>query len=294
MPKGVAKVLAAHEDTRKRNNGEDCHDQNGWKETSSLLTFPEESDKIESLIESAWTEDHFFAEWGDPKVKIKGSMMITNNNRIRGRTLAELTLQGLVFLSGEETFMNIPTKNPNLCALNATITMMVSVLQNATSQKPTCFECSAQRHFKRECLKLKNNNRRNQGRNGNAPAKVYAVGRAGTNPELKRRYCSQIDITPSTLDHYYDVELADWRIIRLNAIIRGYLPGLPPTRQVEFQIDLIPGAAPVARAPYRLAPSKMKELSNQLQELSDKGFIRLSSSPWGAPILFVKKNDGSF
>ncbi|GJS24327.1 hypothetical protein Tco_0452959 [Tanacetum coccineum] len=72
------------------------------------------------------------------------------------------------------------------------------------------------------------------------------------------------------------------------------LPGLPPTRQVEFQIDLMPGAAPVARAPYRLAPSEMKELSEQLQELSDKGFIRPSSSPWGAPVLFVKKKDGSF
>ncbi|GKG07740.1 hypothetical protein Tco_0330709, partial [Tanacetum coccineum] len=68
------------------------------------------------------------------------------------------------------------------------------------------------------------------------------------------------------------------------------LPGLPPTRQVEFRIDLIPGAAPVARAPYRLAPSEMKELSEQLQELSDKGFIRPSSSLWGAPVLFVKKD----
>ncbi|GJX40477.1 reverse transcriptase domain-containing protein [Tanacetum coccineum] len=72
------------------------------------------------------------------------------------------------------------------------------------------------------------------------------------------------------------------------------LPGLPPIRQVEFQIDLVPGAAPVARAPYRLAPSEMEELSTQLQELSDKGFIRPSSSPWGAPVLFVKKKDGSF
>ncbi|GKC38177.1 putative reverse transcriptase domain-containing protein [Tanacetum coccineum] len=66
------------------------------------------------------------------------------------------------------------------------------------------------------------------------------------------------------------------------------------TRAVEFQIDLIPGAAPVARALYRLAPSKIKELSDQLRELSDKGFIRPSSSPWGAPVLFVKKKDGSF
>ncbi|GJV48499.1 putative reverse transcriptase domain-containing protein [Tanacetum coccineum] len=68
-------------------------------------------------------------------------------------------------------------------------------------------------------------------------------------------------------------------------------PGLPPTRQVEFQIDLIPGATPLARAPYRLAPSGMKELSDQLQELSEKGFIRQSSSPWGAPVLNNKEHE---
>ncbi|GKG33442.1 hypothetical protein Tco_0433601, partial [Tanacetum coccineum] len=57
------------------------------------------------------------------------------------------------------------------------------------------------------------------------------------------------------------------------------LPGLPPTRQVEFQIDLVPGATPVARAPYRLAPSELQELSTQLQEIFGKGFIRPSSLP---------------
>nr|GEY50077.1 putative reverse transcriptase domain-containing protein [Tanacetum cinerariifolium] len=72
------------------------------------------------------------------------------------------------------------------------------------------------------------------------------------------------------------------------------LPGLPLPRQVVFEIKLVPGAAPVARAPYRLAPSELKELAKQLQELSDKGFIRPSSSPWGAPMLFVKKKDESF
>nr|GEU57015.1 retrotransposon protein, putative, Ty3-gypsy subclass [Tanacetum cinerariifolium] len=85
----------------------------------------------------------------------------------------------------------------------------------------------------------------------------------------------------------YDVESANGKIVR-------DLPGLPPTRPVEFQIDLIPRAVPVARAQYRLAPSEMKELSEQLHELSEKGFIRPSSSHWGALVLFVKKKDGSF
>ncbi|GJW34277.1 putative reverse transcriptase domain-containing protein [Tanacetum coccineum] len=81
---------------------------------------------------------------------------------------------------------------------------------------------------------------------------------------------------------------------RFPEVFPDELPGLLPPRQVEFCIDLIPGAAPVTRAPYRLAPSKMKELSKQLQELLEKGFIRPSSSPWRAPVLFVKKKDGSF
>ncbi|GJS89418.1 putative reverse transcriptase domain-containing protein [Tanacetum coccineum] len=138
-------------------------------------------------------------------------------------------------------------------------------------------------------------------------------------------FSSLIDIIPTTLDHGIDVELADEvfaegmshilahvitkktednseeKRLKDVPIVQDFLkvfpedlPGIPPTRQVEFQINLVPGAAPVARAPYRLTPSEMKELSDQLQELSDKGFIRPSSSPWGAPVLFVKKKDGSF
>ncbi|KAD2805171.1 hypothetical protein E3N88_38548 [Mikania micrantha] len=72
------------------------------------------------------------------------------------------------------------------------------------------------------------------------------------------------------------------------------LPGIPSDRDVEFRIDLIPGAKPIAKAPYRLAPSELQELMTQLQDLLDKGFIRPSISPWGAPVLFVKKKDGSF
>ncbi|GJW02533.1 putative reverse transcriptase domain-containing protein [Tanacetum coccineum] len=72
------------------------------------------------------------------------------------------------------------------------------------------------------------------------------------------------------------------------------LSGLPPARQVEFQIDLVPGVAPVVRTPYRLTPAEIQELSTQLQELSDRKFIRPISSHWRSPVLFVKKKDGSF
>ncbi|KAG8471955.1 hypothetical protein CXB51_036468 [Gossypium anomalum] len=71
------------------------------------------------------------------------------------------------------------------------------------------------------------------------------------------------------------------------------LPGLPPEREVEFSIDLIPGTTPISIAPYRKAPTELKELKTQLQELVDRGFIRPSHSPWGAPVLFVKKKNGS-
>ncbi|GJS95116.1 putative reverse transcriptase domain-containing protein [Tanacetum coccineum] len=72
------------------------------------------------------------------------------------------------------------------------------------------------------------------------------------------------------------------------------LSGLPPIREIEFRIELTPRATPVAKSPYRLAHSELEELSGQLKELQDKGFIRPSSLPWGAPVLFVKKKDGSF
>nr|GEZ22579.1 reverse transcriptase domain-containing protein [Tanacetum cinerariifolium] len=78
---------------------------------------------------------------------------------------------------------------------------------------------------------------------------------------------SMLNIPPITLDTTYDIEMANGNLV---------------------------GAAPIAHAPYRLAPSEMQELSSQLQELADRGFIRPSTSPWGAPVLFVKKKDGSF
>ncbi|GJT36395.1 putative reverse transcriptase domain-containing protein [Tanacetum coccineum] len=89
-------------------------------------------------------------------------------------------------------------------------------------------------------------------------------------------------------------KLDDIRVVRdFPEVFPDDLSGLPPVREIEFRIDLIPGASPVVKSPYRLAPSEMLELSNQLKELQEKGFIRPSHSPWGAPVLFVKKKDGS-
>ncbi|GJY08558.1 putative reverse transcriptase domain-containing protein [Tanacetum coccineum] len=214
-------------------------------------------------------------------------------------------------------------------------------------------------HFRNNCPQWKN---KNQG-NGSGVARAYAVGVAGQNPDnnvvtgtfllnnrcasilfdtgadrsfVSTQFSTLINIAPTTLDHGYNVELADGRIIWVNTVLLGCMLNflnhpfhvdLMPVEMGTYDIiigmdwltkyqavidcakkivripfgseilifhgDGIPGAAPVARAPYRLAPSEMKELADQLQELSDKGFIRPSSSPWGAPVLFVKKKDGS-
>ena len=72
------------------------------------------------------------------------------------------------------------------------------------------------------------------------------------------------------------------------------LPGMPLDRDIDFCIDLEPGTHPISIPPYRMAPAELRELKAQLQELIGKGFIRPSASPWGDPVLFVKKKDGSF
>ena len=71
------------------------------------------------------------------------------------------------------------------------------------------------------------------------------------------------------------------------------LLGLPPEREIDFPIDLVPDTSPISLPPYRMSPIELKELKTQLQELVDGGFIRPSISPWGAPVLFVKKKDGT-
>ncbi|KAL0549596.1 hypothetical protein IC582_014082 [Cucumis melo] len=91
-----------------------------------------------------------------------------------------------------------------------------------------------------------------------------------------------------------DVSLSSEPVVRdYPDVFPEELPGLPPHREVEFAIELEPGTVSISRAPYRMAPAELKELKVQFQELLDKGFIRPSVSPWGAPVLFVKKKDGS-
>ena len=71
------------------------------------------------------------------------------------------------------------------------------------------------------------------------------------------------------------------------------LPGMPPDRDIEFIIELLPGTAPIAKRPYRMGVNELAELKKQIRELIDKGYVQPSSSPWGAPVLFVEKKDGT-
>nr|GEX41586.1 reverse transcriptase domain-containing protein [Tanacetum cinerariifolium] len=172
-------------------------------------------------------------------------------------------------------------------ALNAIITTTVHVLLSATTATKLA--------ILRECPKLKNNNNQgNQGGRNTAPARVYAVGRAGTDPDANVVTGFPIFLahitTKEVEDKSKEKQLKDVPIVRdFPEVFPEDLPGLFPIRPVEFQIDLVPGAAPVARAPYRLvpgaapvarapyrlAPSGMKDLSEQLKELSDKVFVDL-------------------
>ncbi|GJY19859.1 putative reverse transcriptase domain-containing protein [Tanacetum coccineum] len=410
--------------------------------------FPEETDKIERYVGGMPDLIYSSVVASKPKTMQEAIEMATELMDRRNNTFAERQAEN------KRKFEDTPRNNQNQQPNKRQNTGRAYAAGNGDKKsyegtKPlcpnlrantnaiVCFECGAPGHFKKDCLQWKN---KNQG-NGNAIAKAYAVGVAGQNPDnnvvtgtfllnnrcasilfdtgadrsfVSTQFSTLINIAPTTLDHGYNVELADGRIIWVNTVLLGCtlnflnhpfhvdlmpvemgtydviigmdwltkyqavidcakkivripfgseilifhgdgsrnkrgtrlniisctkaqkyllqgchvflahitiketgdkskkkqlqdvpivknfpevfpedLPGLPHTRQVEFHIDLVPGAAPVARAPYRLAPSEMKELADQLQELSDKGFIRPSSSPWGAPVLFVKKKDGS-
>nr|GEV65977.1 putative reverse transcriptase domain-containing protein [Tanacetum cinerariifolium] len=224
------------------------------------------------------------------------------NLKVKGNDVSTYTNHFQELALGRERGKHMKVLCPSAQSANA-ITK-ARVIRSATSTaRNGCFECEASGHFKRDCPKLKNKN----GGNKNAQGWVYAVGNAEkngnapTNPDsnvvtgtflLNNRYASIlfdtgtdrsfISIAFSSLisakreeDKLGGKQLKDVPIVRdFLEVFPEDLPGLPPARQVEFHIDLILRAAPVARAPYRLAPSEMKELSEQLQELTDnKDFV---------------------
>nr|GEY42566.1 reverse transcriptase domain-containing protein [Tanacetum cinerariifolium] len=136
-----------------------------------------------------------------------------------------------------------------------------------------------------------NNGQEKQNGNGAHP-RLYGLG---GDAAVQDNNVVTVFLIQVTKKETKEKQLKDLPIVRdFLKVFPEDLPGLPPTRKVEFQIDLVPGATPVTLASYRLASIEMKELSDQLKELSDKGFIRPSSLPWGAPILFVKKKYRSF
>nr|GEW69350.1 hypothetical protein [Tanacetum cinerariifolium] len=172
---------------------------------------------------------------------------------------------------------------------------------NKKNQKAgACYKCRNTEHIKNNCPKLKN--RRNGNRDGVARGRAYALGGRDASPDsnaiMAQKYLSNgCDVflahitTKEAKDKSEGKQLEDVPIVKdIPEVFPEDLSSIPPTRQVGFQIHLVPGVAPVARASYWLAPSKMKELVEQLLELFDKCFIRPSSSPWGAP-LRVREED---
>ncbi|GKA00022.1 putative reverse transcriptase domain-containing protein [Tanacetum coccineum] len=273
IDQGVIDALAAR-DADRNTNGDNSHNSGtGVRRTERVArecTYPDFMKTVghDVVYAMTWTDlkkkmtDKYCprgeikkleAELWNLKVKENKTKQDDNqqqqNKRRRtlvGPTLQDLVRRNLMILEGSKPLYlngNITTRSYVLpkchkCKeLAIWLAATVGVLHNSTllkpkgpwaGQKPTCYECGAQGHFKRDYPKLKNNKRGNQGGNGNAPAKVYANLTA---------FSSQIDITPSTLDHYYDVELADGRIIRLNNIIPGCTLNF---LNHPFNIDLMP------------------------------------------------------
>nr|GEV07354.1 hypothetical protein [Tanacetum cinerariifolium] len=262
IAQGVADALAEYEATRNSRNGDDSHD----------------SGTVERRQELALLYERMFLEVSDKVEKYVGGLP----DMIQGSVMAsKLKTMKLDDNSRSNQNQQQPFKRQNVAT---TYTARPGEKKVYGGSKPLCPKCNY--HHDGQCApKCK------------SCKKVGNLACDCRRSFVSTAFSSLIDIVPTVLNHDYDVELADGKIIRVNTIIRGFtlnflnhpfnidlmpvelvfpkdFSSIPPTRQVEFQIDLIPGDAPVARAPYRLAPFEMKELSDQLQELSDKGFIR--------------------
>ncbi|GJR39231.1 putative reverse transcriptase domain-containing protein [Tanacetum coccineum] len=191
----------------------------------------------------------------------------------------------------------------------------------------TCFNCNRPGHLAKDYRSVPRNANPVQGQEGNCPNQVVANnecqghgnqgnqarGRVFMLGEEEARQDPNImmGIEPSELGFRYEIETASGQLVEIDKVIKGckleieghvfdidLIPfghgSFDVIIEIEFRIELIPGATPVVKSPYRLAPSELEEFLGQIKELQDKGFIRPSLFPWGAPVLFVKKKDGSF
>ena len=129
-----------------------------------------------------------------------------------------------------------------------------------------------------------------QGIRPGGPKKIISVMKAYSHlARGSAGYLASVTVSSSSV-----VRIQDIPVVReYPDVFLEDLPGMLPHKEVEFQIDLVPGSGAISKTPYRMAPAELRELSSQLQELLDRGFIRPSVSPWGASILFVKKKDGT-
>ncbi|GJX84965.1 putative reverse transcriptase domain-containing protein [Tanacetum coccineum] len=366
IAQGIVDALAER-DTDRIRNGDDNHDSG----SDRRKMFPEESDEVEKYVGglpdmiqgSVMTSKpktmqdviEFAAELMDQKIRTLAERQAENkrkfedtsrNNQNQQQPFKRHNVARAYTAEPREkkpVLPNAPTARGLVIRLG---TVEASLLLPTTKEpkgqiKEFSLALSVELgHFKSNCPKLKNRNQGNQPGNGNAVARAYVVGTAGTNPNsnlvmgtflLNNRYASilfdtgvdrsfvsttfssLIDIIPTTLDYGYDVELADSKIIAVNTLIRGCILNFT---NHPFNIDLMPvelGSFDVIigmdwLSKYHAVIDCAEKIiripfGNEIlivhgdgsnNELSDKGFIRPSSLPWGAPVLFIKKNDGSF
>nr|GEZ35008.1 putative reverse transcriptase domain-containing protein [Tanacetum cinerariifolium] len=262
IDQGVTAALAAR-DALRSTNSDDSHNS-GTCELALLCgrMFSEESDKVEKYIRGLPDMIHGSVVAFKPKTMQEAIEIATELMDKKIRTFAEPSGEKKQYGGSKPLCAKCNYHHDGPCA-------------------PKCRNCNKIGHFARDCRSAENTNNANNQR-GTGLGQKTTCYECGVQGHFKRE-CPKLK---NNNNHGNQGG-------RNNAPARD-LPGLPLTRPVEFKIDLVSGAAPVARAPYRLAPSEMKELAEQLKELSDKGFIRPNSSPWGAPVLFVKKKDGSF
>nr|GEX98344.1 putative reverse transcriptase domain-containing protein [Tanacetum cinerariifolium] len=175
----------------------------------------------------------------------------------------------------------------------------------------TCFNCNRPSHLAKDCRSVPRNVNHVNARNPTIRACYecgstdHARGRAFMLGAEEARQDQNIvtGLEPSDLGFKYEIEIASGQLVKIDKVVRiplldgnmlRVLGTRPEEKEIKLWIELIPRPMPVAKSLYRLAPSELEELSGQLKELQDKVFIRPSLSPWGAPVLLVTKNDGSF